>query len=116
MASKKTGDWTATSALSLHLRKGGMSLHVGITAAGDRDLWNVLAISAPAKAGTQAVLDNHAHKLIGTFDLGTAIKEAEKYARAWRAADSQCGCGEIAPSAAVIRRSHAARRAADRPT
>lgn len=98
MASKKTGDWTATSALSLHVRKGGMSLHVGITAAGDRDLWNVLAIAAPSKAGAQAVLDNHAHKLIGTFDLGTAIKEAEKYALAWRPSKERCVCSDIQPS------------------
>lgn len=93
-----------------------MSLHIGITPAGEPDQWNALAISAPTKAGPQAVLDNHAHKLIGTFDLGTAIKEAEKYASAWRATEAKCGCDEIAQAGAVSRRSRGARRAIVRPT
>lgn len=119
MAPKKIGDWTATAALSLHVRKGSMSLHIGVTPSGEPDQWNALAISAPAKSGLQglqAVLDNHAHKLIGTFDLGTAIREAEKYALAWRAEDTKCGCDEIAPASAATRRSRGARRAAGRPT
>lgn len=101
---KKIGDWSTSVGHILQLRKGSTILGVTVTHAGDGD-WTVVALTTPAKAkGVQAVLDQHAHQLIGTWPLADALQRAEHYARAWAAGKiaktADCACDDITPRAA----------------
>lgn len=68
--------------------------------------WQVLAIETPIPKAkktvnrTQAVLDNHAHQLLGEFPIAQAFQVAEDYARQWltqKGRDPVCACEDIAP-------------------
>lgn len=92
----------------LVVSRDGLTLVVGLNTIGG-DQWSVMALETPTQkkigdpdvvASVNAVLDNHSHKVIGVFDFGQAIAEAEKYADAWLAragapADDACGCQDI---------------------
>jgi hypothetical protein len=66
------------------------------------DAWDVVAFEARAHGSLQAVLDNHAHKVVGQYESVTeAILSAESYAKAWfkghKAAqlETTCECTEM---------------------
>lgn len=88
--------WHTMVGLMFRRRQGKMAVQVGLTQQED-GMWVVLALEAPAGDGHNAVLENHAHKLVGTFPFATAIRKAEQYAKRWRPTLSPaCPCDDIA--------------------
>jgi hypothetical protein len=66
------------------------------------DAWDVVALEARKHGNPQAVLDNHAHKVVGQYESVTeAILSAESYAKAWfkghkvAQLETSCECTEM---------------------
>ena len=81
-------------------RADGMALSVSLGNMPDGN-WVVLAIeTASANKSPKAVLDDHAHQMLGEFGLAQATRVAEEYALQWLAANGQarapvCACEDI---------------------
>ncbi len=99
--------WKTSAQIMALVERKGLKLFVGLQPIDD-DTWGVLALETPVvkkkkaqtfKQSGQAILDNHAHELIGTYDLATALQVANGYIRQWLRGEKpsveKCECGEI---------------------
>jgi hypothetical protein len=66
------------------------------------DAWDVVALEARRSGSLQAVLDNHAHKVVGQYEsVAEAILSAGSYAKAWfkghkvAQLETACECTEM---------------------
>lgn len=95
---QKVGDWTVHVTHGLMLRSGSRRLAIGLTHI-MADEWQVMAIETSAKAANaNAVLDDHAHHLVGIFPFALAIEKAELYAVDWskkKRTSKKCPCPPI---------------------
>ena len=88
MKTKKTQvdmQWAAVAGFMCHVdREDGRRLAVSVWS-GDGGKWGVMAIEgADGVDEAQGLLDNHAHKLVGSYPTPLkAIEAAESFARAW---------------------------------
>lgn len=94
--------WTTIASLNFVCsRADGRTLMVYLAPeVGTLDQWHMLAIETTALgAGTQAILDDHAHADQGKIEgLKDAMASAEAFARKWqrrRVAIQECACDEL---------------------
>ena len=100
--------WRGIAGFVHYRHKNGFQLTVALSQEDPdvRDVngrWIVLALEVPPSKGKknkgEHVLNNLAHKYLGTFPLTQAIVEAEQYAARWEPGQALCECDEVAPKA-----------------
>lgn len=92
--------WMPVSGFTLPVeREDGRKLAVSVWL---KDVaWAVLALETKLPMDDEAILDDHAHKIVGTYPTpGAAFEAAESFARAWlkdfkATRSKQCECAEL---------------------
>lgn len=92
--------WFSNAQFLARLEQGGRKLGL-VVQENDGETWGVMALETTADGSIDAVLDDHAHKVVGYYDnLSEAFLAAESFAAAWQkghrtTAMEKCDCAEI---------------------
>lgn len=80
-------------------QRGDRMLSVSVAPVPGQQGYKIIALEYPADATPENVLNEHAHKLLGSRKSDAAAKRlAEQYAKKWigeAVAVERCNCGEI---------------------
>lgn len=96
--------WSATTQLIATTTQGDRRIALVLSPLPMSRKWAVTAIETPASFDdAQGVLDEHAHKIVGTYpSLRKSIEAADSFVESWRkgrqaTSFEPCACDEIPP-------------------